>query len=136
MSLVNPLPQEVEDLYNRFIEAFSEGTFEDVDALTHFEIPLYREMTELAFDNLPNPRLESWEKLNDQLWVAYTSYDEDDEMVAVDGRAVADYFVGEVDGQLRVMIGIFQVPEELLDGVDTSRFIGENTLIPGQFILS
>ena len=46
------------------------------------------------------------------------------------------YFVGKVDGEMRIMIGVFQVPDELVDGEDLSRFISPDTLIPGQFVIS
>ena len=128
----NRLPKEMATYYNQFIEAFSEGTFDDIKPFLHFEIEEYQQLMEHYFSNIRNVQLESWERINDDLWVANTYVETDTEP---EGN-LPPYFVGHVDGEMRLMIGVFQVPDELVDGEDLSRFISPDTLIPGQFVIS
>ena len=128
----NRVPKEMETYYNQFIEAFSEGTFDDIKPFLHFEIEEYQQLMEHYFSNIRNVQLESWERINDDLWVANTYVETDTEP---EGN-LTHYFVGKVDGEMRIMIGVFQVPDELADGEDLSRFISPDMLIPGQFVIS
>lgn len=125
----NRAPEEMEEFYNQFIEAFSEGDFEDVEPFLHFEIEEYRKLSEEFFVNIQNPRNEGWEKIQDDLWVAHTYVES---KIEPEGR-VAQYFVGYIDGELRIMTGPFQVPEELAKDADLSRFISPDVLIPEEF---
>lgn len=123
------VPEEMEAYYNQFIAAFSEGDFEDVDPFLHFEIADYREMTKEFFCNVENPRTECWEKIQDDLWVAHTYVES---AVDSEGRVVY-HFVGRVDGELKVMIGPFQVPKELYQDADLTKYIPPDALIPNEF---
>ena len=127
---VSHVPKEMEVFYNQFIEAFSEGDFEDVDPFLHFEIEEYRKLSEQFFVNIQNPRNEGWEKIQDDLWVAHTYVESE---IEPEG-GVAQYFVGNIDGELRIMIGPFQVPKELAKDADLSRFISPDALIPEEFV--
>lgn len=124
------VPKDMEEIYNQFIEAFTTGTYEDLAPYLHFEIEEYREMTEEFYDNICNPRLISWEKIQDDLWVANTYVEQRN----IPEGEIANYFVGRIDGELKVMIGVFQVPKDLAGDADLSRFIAPDELIPGEFI--
>lgn len=126
------VPVDMEEYYNQFIETFTTGTYEDLAPFLHFEIAEYQEMTEKFYCNISNAHVENWEKIQDNLWVANTHVESAEEPEGL----IAHYFVGRIDGELRVMIGVFQVPEDLAGDADLSRFIAPDTLIPGQFVLS
>ena len=124
------VPRNISLFYNDFLEAFSKGTFDDIDPYLHFEVSLDHEMTEANFTNLLKYEILSWEKLSDNLWLA-TTYAETDQ---VPSGFNCNHFVGYIEKQLYVMIGAYQVPEALLDYETRRRFISDKDITADEII--
>jgi len=120
----NRVPTEIADTYNDFLEVFSSGTCEDTDLYLHYENPEYRQMNLENFHNLQAYQIRSFQKLNDQLWVAKTSV----QFVGDPDWSLCYHFVGWLDGRIQIMLGPHNVPPELADGLDLSGFVPPNAL--------
>ena len=117
-------PEEITAYFNEFLYAYTTSSFEEFDSYLHYEYPQYRILMEEIYANLHSHRIEKWEKINDKLWLAHAYIANSNEP---DG-SVNQYFIGEVDGSLRVMIGVYQVPEELASQERLSRYLPEGVL--------
>lgn len=73
-------------------------------------------MTKQSFVNIQSYKIEKWEKINDDLWLAETTCQEDGDRVG----QLCCHFIGFLDGKPYVMIGPQNVPEELSKGRDLS----------------
>ena len=129
----NRVPKEMETYYNQFIEAFSEGTFDDIKPFLHFEIEEYQQLMEHYFSNIRNVQLESWERINDDLWVANT-YVETDNRAGRQPDTLLSWV--RLDGEMRIYDRCISGSDEWLTEKTSVRFISPDTLIPGQFVIS
>ena len=84
----------------------------------HFEQDSLREALADVNDPITNYEILEVKKLNDQLWVIHVS------STTVREPEWYDYhnFVGLIDGRLYVMINQFNVPAELMEGLDLSEY--------------
>lgn len=124
------VPLEVSDFYDQFIKIFGKGSFADVEEMLHFEIPEYRLLEEEFYPSITEYEIQSWEKINDQLWAVSTFIKNQ----PPDEGKVCHHFVGYIDSQMYVMIGAFQVPESLCERENLTRFIPPNALSPNATI--
>ena len=127
----NRVPAEIADTYGGFLEAFSSGEYEDIDPYLHYENPEYRQMNLENFHNIQSYQIQSWKKLNDQLWVAKASV----QLVGDTDWTQCYHFVGWLDGRIQIMLGPQNVPSELADGLDLSGFVPPNALPPDTEII-
>lgn len=121
---VQQVPVDVAGVYTDFLNAFSYGNYEDIDAFLHYELPEYRAMNETHFQSIQQYEIRRWEKLNDHLWAATTYYQLEQESEG----SICYHFVGEIDGGWKVMLGPHNVPDTLANGADLSRFVPPNAL--------
>ena len=123
--LENPEPDNhIVEFYTDFLHAFETGSYSDIAPFTHFEIPEYQQMVQENFVNIRNYKIDHWDKISDELWVA-TTYVE----TAYEPNGIICYhFVGSIENQLYVMIGYRQVPEILSGEKDLSEFSQSNAV--------
>lgn len=118
------VPSRISNFYTSFLAAFSTGTYSDIDPYLHYEYPIYRELNESNFHNITSCKIESWSKLSDQLWEVTT-------LIQLEGETEwreCYHFLGEVGGEMKVMISPDNVPNDLAEELDLSRFVSEDTL--------
>lgn len=114
----NSLPEDVQALVDQYMEAYKFGTKEAAQ-YAHFESELIRVAYLDAATILIDYRLESTERVNDDLYaltvLVKTNYT---------GNAYLRVynFVGYVEGQWRYMNGIGNIPEGIRDNLDEDRY--------------
>ena len=122
----NSVPSNITEFYQDFLTAFSTGTYADIDPYIHYEVPEHKSLNESYFLNIENYKIQSWSKINDKLWEVTT-------FVQLTGDSVGEecyHFIGNFDGTLKVMIGPYNIPEELSQGGDLSIYIPSDALPP------
>lgn len=127
----NRVPAEIADTYDDFMKAFSDGEYEDIDPYIHYENPEHRQMNLENFHNIQAYQIQSWKKLNANLWVARTTV----QLVGDTGWTQCYHFVGRLDGRIQIMLGAHNVPSAMADGLDLSGFVPPNALPPDTEII-
>lgn len=126
----SPPPEQIAEFFDEFLTTYSTSSFEELNNYLYFEYPAYETLLEGVYANPYTIKIKKWEQINDRLWLANTyienSYEPD--------GSINQYFIGEVNGHLRVMIGVYQVPEELASQESLSQYIPEGVL-PADVIL-
>ncbi len=117
-------PAEVSSLYDTFLSALAVGPEEEVDTYLYYDKPEYKLMSEGTFIPVAESRVLRWEKLKDSLWSVTTYIREENK----DEGTNCFHFIGIVDGTWKVIIGKHNVPDDLSEGLDLSRFSYENEL--------
>lgn len=118
-------PDIVIETYDNFSEAFSSGTFNDIDPYIHTESDVSRAITKDAFVNVHNEVLK-WERIHSKLWVA-TVFGTSE--LYPNGEIIY-HFVGMINNQWYVMLNVWQIPPSLQDNTDLSKYIRDNDLPP------
>ena len=125
-SYKNNIPDDIKAFYLDFLDSYCNETFYEVDPYLHYEVPEYWKLTEDDFSNITSYQIVRWERLSSDLWV-----------VTLDVTTTTEpegcrwhHFVGYLNSDLYVMIGVYQIPDSLAKGLNLNRFIPKNTLSP------
>ncbi len=117
---------KIDAFYEDFLTAYAGTSYDDVAPYLHFEEDMFRkEMTE-NFMPIFDCKIASRERLAENFWVFHV-------YITSVGSSYIDeayHFIGEIDGQLRVMIGRYAVPASLRSKAKTDilQFKPENAL--------
>lgn len=119
------VPTDIASFYEQYLYLYKTGTYADVDPFLHFELSESRKLNEELFKNIQSFQIQKWEKINNNLWMVSTYIEIDDAL----GPRMGYHFVGNVDGNLKVMLGKNNVPKVLSGNDDLSkRYTIENSL--------
>ncbi len=118
------VPEEISTFYEEYLTAWKTGSFADVEPYVYYVSDENRQLAEEFFINKDIAQVESWEQINENLWVVAVYLVDDTEP---EGSTVY-HFVGTIDGQLKVMNNTYVVPDSLKGDADLSRFTDPNSL--------
>ena len=116
-----PTPEdEIRTFYTEYVEAVKKDRVSATIQYVHFE----DKRMEAAFTQSSNNTLYltdilSMEQLSDNLWVLEIYY----ESVAVPSGNTAYHFVGKIDGERKVMRNWENVPAELAQDIDFTKYM-------------
>lgn len=118
--------EKIDTFYADFLTAFSGTSYDGVAPYLHFEDDIFRKDMAENFKPIFDCKIADRERLAENFWV-YHVY------LTGAGSSYIDegyHFIGEIDGQLQVMIGRFAVPESLRSKAKTDimQFKPENAL--------
>lgn len=118
--------EKIDAFYADFLTAFSGTSYDGVAPYLHFEDDMFRKDMAENFEPIFDCKIAGRERLAENFWV-YHVY------LTGAGSSYIDegyHFIGEIDGQLQVMIGRFAVPESLRSKAKTDimQFKPENAL--------
>ena len=118
--------EKIDTFYADFLTAFSGTSYDGVAPYLHFEDDMFRKDMAEHFEPIFDCKIAGRERLAENFWV-YHVY------LTGAGSSYIDegyHFIGEIDGQLQVMIGRFAVPESLRSKAKTDimQFKPENAL--------
>lgn len=108
----------VVNYYLKYIERSTFDSREAVRTYVHYEQDWLREMALEQDDPTTGCEFLEVKKLNDKLWVIKTFITS---FYRPEGF-ICDNFVGVIDGQLYVMVNLYNIPPELKEGLDLSEY--------------
>ena len=119
--------EKIDAFYADFLTAFSGTSYDGVAPYLHFEDDMFRKDMAENFKPIFDCKIAGRERLAENFWVYHvylTSAESNYNIVE------AYHFIGEIDGQLQVMIGRYAVPESLRSKTKTDimQFKPENAL--------
>ena len=118
------VPTDIVTFYEQYLHLYTVGTYAEIDPYIHYETQEYRDLNREFFKNILYYEIRKWEKINDNLWVATTYVEIDDAL----GPRMGFHFIGRVDGELKVMPGINNIPEELRDNINGNKYSDKSSL--------
>lgn len=110
------IPSDVTDYFYSFLNTLQDHP-EDAVTYCHFETDGEKVAYSLSNVHVLSYELLGVEKINDDLY-AFTIHLEKE----FDTHPRRYYFVGKIDGNLRLMVNAGNIPEELKEGFDEKRF--------------
>lgn len=118
--------EKIDAFYADFLTAYSGTSYDGVAPYLHFEDDMFRKDMAENFEPIFDCKIAGRERLAENFWV-YHVY------LTGAGSSYIDegyHFIGEIDGQLQVMIGRYAVPESLRSKAKTDimQFKPENAL--------
>lgn len=118
--------ESIDAFYEEFLTAWSGTSFDSIAPYLHFEEDMFRqEMTE-NFRPIFDYKIESRKRLAENFWVFHVY------LTNANSSYISEayHFIGEIDGQLQVMIGRYAVPASLRrkTKIDILQFKPENAL--------
>jgi len=121
------VPVEVLAAYENYMNAFKIGSEEAVK-YAHIENDFIRETLLMTEDRLIEYKIESTEMINEKLYAFISLGKTTNTMLDSDDFQRAYNFVGLIDDKWYFMINVRDVPAELRENLDESRYIitGEN----------
>lgn len=108
--------QAAADFMQKYLDVCQHGSFEDYAKLVYFpNTAVYVQQQELFYASVHDPAaMDSWRRINDKLWAFAILYD---------GIAEPNYlFVGELDGALKVIQAVEDIPESLRENLRETDF--------------
>ncbi len=118
------VPEEISTFYESYLAARQTGSFSDVEPYVYYPSDAYRQLDKEFFGNTYNAVIESWERINEDLWAVTVNIAWE---VYPDGE-IFYHFVGTIDGQLKVIRNADIVPDSLKGDADLSRFTDPDSL--------
>lgn len=107
--------QAAADFMQKYLDSLH-GSFEEYAKLVYFpNTAVYVQQQELFYPSVHDPAaIDSWRRINDKLWSFAILYD---------GIAEPNYlFVGEMDGALKVILAVEDIPESLRENLREADF--------------
>ena len=124
------VPDEINNLVEDYMTAYKEGTEKAVE-LMHFNNKFKREAYIATGDRLLDYNIQGIEKINDSLY-AVSALVKTKQTILYNGDdfELVYNFVAKIDGQWKYINGLSNVPEELRENLDPSKYTyqGENIL--------
>ena len=108
--------QAAADFMQKYLDTCQHGSFEEYAKLVYFpNTAVYVQQQELYYPSVHDPAaIDSWRRINDKLWAFAILYD---------GIAEPNYlFVGELDGALKVIQAVEDIPESLRENLRETDF--------------
>ena len=119
--------EKIDAFYADFLTAYSGTSYDGVAPYLHFEDDIFRKDMAENFKPIFDCKIAGRERLAENFWVyhVYLTGEESNYNIVE-----AYHFIGEIDGQLQVMIGRYAVPESLRSKTKTDimQFKPENAL--------
>lgn len=118
--------EKIDAFYEEFLTAFSGTSFDDVAPYLHFEEDMIRQELTENFQPIFDCKIASRERLAKNFWVYHVYFTN----AGYSYINESYHFIGEIDGQLQVMMGRYAVPASLRSKtkVDILQFKPENAL--------
>ena len=113
---MTPEDQAAADFMQKYLDTCQHGSFEEYAKLVYFpNTAVYVQQQELYYPSVHDPAaIDSWRRINDKLWAFAILYD---------GIAEPNYlFVGELDGALKVIQAVEDIPESLRENLRETDF--------------
>lgn len=113
---MTPEDQAAADFMQKYLDTCQHGSFEEYAKLVYFpNTAVYVQQQELYYPSIHDPAaIDSRRRINDKLWAFAILYD---------GIAAPNYlFVGELDGALKVIQAVEDIPESLRENLRKTDF--------------
>lgn len=118
--------EKIDAFYDEFLTAFSGTSYDDVVPYLHFEDEVLRQEMMENFKPIFDCKIASKERLAENFWVFHVY------MTSIGSSYIDEsyHFIGEIDGNLQVMIGRYAVPASHRNktDIDILQFKPENAL--------
>lgn len=114
-----PEDQAAADFMQKYLDTCQHGSFEEYAKLVYFpNTAVYVQQQELYYPSVHDPAaMDSWRRINDKLWAFAILYD---------GIAEPNYlFVGELDGAMKVILAVEDIPESLRENLREADFYSD-----------
>jgi len=130
------IPDDVATLIEKYMNAYRRGTTESADYI-HFEDEFKKSAYITSADKLLDYKLESTEKINDNLYALVVLVKtEHSTFYSGDVYNRVWNFAARIDGNWYYLNGVSNVPTELQDNLDKSKYTynDENIVEPGDIV--
>lgn len=125
------LPAEVLDLINNYMSAFKKGTDKSVEYI-YMEDEFKRSAYINSGDMLIDYKIESFEKINNNLYgLVVLTKTEQSMMTFGDVYRSVFNFVAYIDGEWRYINGVANIPADIRENLDVSKYTYDDEHIVG-----
>lgn len=125
------LPAEVLDLINNYMSAFKKGTDKSVEYI-YMEDEFKRSAYINSGDMLIDYKIESFEKINNNLYgLVVLTKTEQSMMTFGDVYRSVFNFVAYIDGEWRYINGVANIPADIRENLDVSKYTYDDKHIVG-----
>ncbi len=112
-------PADPKTLYEQYLELALEDIKKAQDKYVYFNSERLQSRAQESEWVLESYEINQWKQLNEDLYVAITTVQNNSHP---DSYQIAN-FVGRIDGEFRVILGILNLPESLKTGLDYSEYL-------------